>query len=196
MRAAARHRRELLDAGLTDNGGAIWTVTRLVDLISENHCYPDLRHVNNYKQSPHAECSVAAYQAMQQGEPVRIEHVAPRRQFAVAVCEEIEAGASDRAVLAYIKRTFRLVVLTPDEQTTLNRGNRSRLTPDRIAEAGIKLRRMAALIALVLVMAGPAAAQTPAEPHTRGLLEQQQQRRQERAAANAWSPQIEISRHR
>ena len=63
----------------------------------------------------------------------------PRRAYAKQIVEMLNNGKSDDAVVAYIRKTYRLVLLTPQEMHGLNQINRSRLTKDRISDAGIKL---------------------------------------------------------
>lgn len=132
-------RAKALEAGFTDNGGAIHSVERILDILGQRLCYPHLRHSNALKRAEEAEISQAAYEARQRGEPVRIEHVMPQRAFAQEVIRRIGEGASDEAITAYICGTYRLVLLTEAETTALSRLNRSRMTSDRIADAGIKL---------------------------------------------------------
>jgi len=134
-------RNKAVESGFTDNGGAIHSVERILDMLSVQVCYPHLSHINNLKKHPDAEISVAAYKARQSGEAVFIEHVLPQRAYARRVIDLINRGAENDAVLAFIKRNYRLVLLTKEEVSRLNKQNRSRITTDRIAEAGIELRR-------------------------------------------------------
>jgi hypothetical protein len=140
LRLAAAHRREML-ALISDNGGAIYTVTRILGILCERACFPELTHIQQHKRLERAEISVAAHAARKRGEPVHTEHVLPQRAFAKVVCELIESGASDQEVLDYIRTNFRLVTLTLEERRKVDRLNRTRITKDRIAEAGIKLMR-------------------------------------------------------
>ena len=127
--------------GFTDNGGAIHSVERIFDILCQRVKYPHLRHINNLKQDPTAERSVGAHQALLNGEAVLIEHVMPKREFAREVIEMVKRGATDGEILQYIRGRYRLVLLSKEETTALNRLNRSRITPDRIADAGIELFR-------------------------------------------------------
>jgi hypothetical protein len=68
-----------------------------------------------------------------------IEHVMPQRAYARQVMNLIDDGATDDEVLRHIKENYRLVLLTKDETSKINRLNRSQITKDRIGDAGIQL---------------------------------------------------------
>ncbi len=63
----------------------------------------------------------------------------PQRAFAKEVIRRVDSGATDAELLAFIQENYRLVLLTEQETTNLNRLNRSRMTPDRLADAGISI---------------------------------------------------------
>jgi len=66
-------------------------------------------------------------------EPVLIEHVNPLRARAREVADLIATvDATDIEVAKYIKRKYRLMLLTPEETSKLNRRNRSRMEPNRL----------------------------------------------------------------
>ena len=132
-------RNEAIKAGFTDNGGAIHSVERILDILSLRLVYPDLRHINNLKSDANAEISEEAHKARTRGEPVFIEHVLPQRAYARKVIELVAAGRSDDELINFITRNYRLVILSKDETSRINRINRSRIASDRIADAGIKL---------------------------------------------------------
>lgn len=132
-------RRAALDMGLTDNAMAIHSLERGIDLLGMAARYPHLAHVADYRKDSGAEMSKAAKTALAAGQRVEIEHVAPKRALARAVGDLIERGADDADVMAYLERTYRLVLLTANERQQVDRVNRSSLTPDRIAEAGIEM---------------------------------------------------------
>jgi hypothetical protein len=132
-------RNKAIATGFTDNGGAIHSVERILDILAQRVKYPGLRHINGLKTRADAECSSKAYLARQRGEKVLIEHVMPQRDFARAVIDVIGRGATDEEILSFIGERYRLVLLTQEETTALNRANRSRMTPDRLKEAGIEL---------------------------------------------------------
>jgi hypothetical protein len=52
--------------------------------------------------------------------------------LALEVEQQREGGASERAILDFLRRSYRLAYLTKDEKTDLNRCNRSNLDPDRL----------------------------------------------------------------
>ncbi|VBR78020.1 hypothetical protein [Burkholderia pseudomallei] len=139
LRLFIEARNKAIETGFTDNGGAIHSVERILDLLCQRVRYPHLRHINHLKTDPDAECSLGAHTARQRGEKVLIEHVMPQREFAREVIKIVDSGATDEEILSFIRRHYRLVLLTPDETTALNRLNRSRMTPERLADAGITI---------------------------------------------------------
>ncbi|ENY54286.1 hypothetical protein C210_32002, partial [Klebsiella pneumoniae subsp. pneumoniae KpMDU1] len=86
-----------------------------------------------------AECSIGAYEARQRGDAhlLRIEHVMPQRAFAKKIIDIVEEGATDEEIIAFIEQNYRLVLLNTEETSMLNLKNRSRISPDRLGEAGI-----------------------------------------------------------
>lgn len=139
LRLFIEARNKAIAAGFTDNGGAIHSVERILDLLCQRVKYPSLRHINNLKKDMDAECSVDAHQARQRGDSVLIEHVLPKRAFAKVVIQIVGSGATDEEILSYIKNNYRLVLLTHQETAALNRLNRSNISPDRLSDAGIFL---------------------------------------------------------
>jgi len=139
LRLFAEARNKALESGFTDNGGAIHSVERIVDMLSVSIKYPYLSHINNYKKHPESEASVNAQVARQKGEPVKIEHVMPQRAFARKIIELIDKGLSDDAIVEFISDNYRLVLLTDEETKIINKLNRSKITKDRIADAGIEI---------------------------------------------------------
>ena len=139
LRLFVNTRERALAVGLTDNGGAIHSIERILDILCQRVAYPHLRHINDLKHDPAAEISIAAADARGRGERLRIEHVMPQRAFALEVIGLINSGADDDAVVAHIKARYRLVVITEAEARALDRKNRSRIAVDRISDAGIAL---------------------------------------------------------
>lgn len=139
LRLFAKARNEALKAGFTDNGGAIHSVERILDILAQRLCYPHVSHANTLKGLMTTECSVEAHAARERGEPVFIEHVMPQRAYAQKVIELIDTGVTDDEILRFIRRTYRLVLLSAEETRTINLANRSLLSDDRIADHGIKL---------------------------------------------------------
>jgi len=141
LRLAVKHRQQML-RHISDNTGAIHSVARILEFMCIRICFPEMGHLGQYSRRAQAEISVAAYAAQKRGEPVHTEHVMPQRAFAKAICELIEDGVSDAMVIHHIRTNFRLVTLTPEERRKLDALNRTEITEDRIADAGIKLRRV------------------------------------------------------
>lgn len=143
LRKAASLRNDMLAEGFTDNGGAIHSAERILNLLGLALVYPTLSHQNNVRHLPDAEFSSAARDAHSRGERVFIEHVAPIRALTREVIARIVDGSSDDDLKAFVQRAYRLVLLTADETRALNKTNRSRITPDRLGDAGILVVRVA-----------------------------------------------------
>ena len=141
FRKAAAFRNEMLEAGFTDNGGAIHSAERILDILGQRLKYPGLSHINNLREYPDAKFSEAAWAAHERGEQVFIEHVSPTRDFTRHAIRLLDEGASDKEFTDYVVEHYRLVLLTKEETQRLNKINRSRMTPDRLGEAGIQVRR-------------------------------------------------------
>ena len=139
FRRAAALRNEMIAAGFTDNGGAIHSATRILDILGMRLNYPGLNHINDLSGYPNAEFSVSAKRAHSQGIKVKVEHVSPQRDFTRHAIAEIDNGTSDRQLLAYVREHYRLVLLTEEEMTHLNKINRTRMEKDRLKIAGITL---------------------------------------------------------
>jgi len=137
MRKAAAFRNEVLATGISDDAGAIYSIDCLAEWVGARLNYPGLSHNQYYRKYPAAEFSVEARAAYQRGKNVFIEHVAPRRAFARAVCALVAQGVDDQVLVQYIRENYRLVLLSQEETTRLNRQNRSRMTPSRLEDAGI-----------------------------------------------------------
>ena len=143
FRKAAIFRNEMLEAGFTDNGGAIHSAERILEILGQRLKYPGLTHINNLREYPDAEFSVTAWAAHERGEQVFIEHVSPTRDFTRHAIRLLDEGASDEEFTAYVVKHYRLVLLTKEERQRLDRINRSRMTPDRLGKAGIQVRQRA-----------------------------------------------------
>jgi hypothetical protein len=144
FRMAAALRKQMLDAGFTDNGGAIHSAERILGLLGLRLRYPSLGHINNLRKFSQAEFSKEAKAAYEAGEKVLIEHVSPHRALTRRAIEEIEHGATPAEFKAFVKEHFRLVLLTPAEALRLNKLNRSNMVPDRLEKAGIILAALSA----------------------------------------------------
>ena len=137
LRKAAKFRNELLKVGFTDNGGAIHSAERILDILSCRIKYSGLTHINNIRGHVDAEFSKAAKKSLSRGKPVFIEHVAPLRALTRKIISAIDAKKSDRQLINLIKKHYRLVLLTAEETKRLNRINRSELHEDRLGQAKI-----------------------------------------------------------
>jgi hypothetical protein len=133
LRIFVKARNAAVAVGFTDNGGAIHSVERILNILGMRIRYPHLTHSNSLKTDQRAEISVAAHEARLRGEAINIEHVLPQRAFALLVIGMVTNGATDEAILQFIKDNYRLVLLSKVETATLNRANRSRISPDRLA---------------------------------------------------------------
>lgn len=138
---AAMLRNEMLAAGFTDNGGAIHSAERIIDILGLRLRYPALSHRNGLKNLDDAECSVAALIARRKNKPVHIEHVQPLRAFTAKAIEVAKPGKKGDAarLIRFVKANYRLVLLTPQERTNLDRSNRSKIDPNRLAGIQIKM---------------------------------------------------------
>lgn len=139
FRLAAELRARMLAGGFTDNGGAIHSAERILNILGLRLCYPDLSHINNLRQLLQAPFSEDALLAHQSGERVLIEHVNPHRALTRAAIAKIESGSSDAEFLDFVSNHFQLALLTEAETTRLNKLNRSKIVSDRLASAGIRL---------------------------------------------------------
>lgn len=139
FRLAAELRARMVASGFTDNGGAIHSAERILNILGVSLCYPELSHINNLRQLENAPFSEAALIAHQSGQRVLIEHVNPHRALTRLAVERIEAGASDSDFLDFVRTHFQLALLTEAETVRLNRLNRSKIDPNRLANAGIRL---------------------------------------------------------
>jgi len=141
FRKAADLRNEMLEYEFTDNAGAIHSAERIVNIMGLKLNYSEIGHINNLRKYEKAEFSEAALKAYRNGSKVLIEHVAPLRDLTRKTIAEHDAGATDEELIKFIKDHFRLVLLTEEETLRLNKINRSKMTPDRLGEAGIEMAK-------------------------------------------------------
>jgi len=139
FRMAARHHGEMMEAKYNENMGAIHSAERILNILGQRLVYPALSHGNNLRRCDWADRSIGAQAAISNGSAVKIEHVSPIRDFTRQAISLIKNGASDDDLKAYVKEHYQLVLLTPDEALRLNKINRSKMTPNRLADADIKL---------------------------------------------------------
>lgn len=137
FKKAAALRNEMVEAGFTDNAGAIHSCERILDILGLRLNYPELSHINKLSQHQDAEFSEVALAAHKRGEKTFIEHVSPLRDMTRQAIRFLDKGASDKKFEGFIAKHYRLVLLTKEEMQHLNRINRSRMTPNRLREAGI-----------------------------------------------------------
>lgn len=138
FRKAAALRNDMLAVGFTDNGGAIHSAERILDILGQRLNYPGLRHGNALKHYENAEFSDAAWELYQSKRAVLVEHVSPTRHLTQMAIAKIQT-ASDAQFRTFIKRHYKTVLLSPDETIRLNRLNRSKVCTDRLSAAGIKV---------------------------------------------------------
>jgi hypothetical protein len=141
FRKAAAIRNEMRDAGFTDNGGAIHSAERILNILGLRLKYPGLAHINNLRNYHSAEFSTEALKLHQGGGKVLIEHVAPTRHLTRMAIDQIDRGVTDAQFTAFVKRHFRLVLLSPAETQRLNLQNRSTVSRNRLRQAGIRVAR-------------------------------------------------------
>ena len=141
FRLAAKLRNEMITAGFTDNGGAIHSAERILDILGLRLNYPGLSHINNLRNWPGAEFSPAAIAAHKNGEEVFIEHVSPRRDFTRQAIRDYIDGISDEQFLEFVRKNYHLVLLTKEERMRLDKINRSKMTPNRLSQADIQVIR-------------------------------------------------------
>lgn len=139
FRKAASLRNDMLEAGFTDNGGAIHSAERILNILGLSLKYPDISHISNVRHSKSAVFSMEALELHQSGGKVFIEHVSPLRHLTQTAIEKIGEQMSDTQFEAFIREHYILVLLSPDETKRLNKQNRSRMNPDRLENAGIQL---------------------------------------------------------
>ena len=137
FRLAAALRNQMLEVGFTDNGGAIHSAERILNILGLRLCYPGLNHINSLRSHPNALFSSEALAAYRAGEQVLIEHISPHRALTRLAIEQVDAGANDEDFSSFVQAHFKLALLTPAETNRLNKINRSRIAHDRLQAAGI-----------------------------------------------------------
>ena len=138
FRLAAELRAQMLAVGFTDNGGAIHSAERILNILGLRLCYPEVSHINNLRLLPNAPFSEAALIAHQSGQRVLIEHVNPHRALTRLAVEQV-GNMTNEEFLDFVRAHFQLALLTETETQRLNKLNRSKISADRLANAGIHL---------------------------------------------------------
>jgi hypothetical protein len=146
FRLAAELRERMVEAGFTDNGGAIHSAERILHLLGLRVCFPGLSHINNLRKHPNAPFSKAAQLAYQAGAKVLIEHVNPHRALTRLAIETIESGVDDAGFVEFVRENYQLALLTEEETTRLNKKNRTKMEQNRLASVGITLAQLGAKI--------------------------------------------------
>ena len=77
-----------------------------------------------------------AYRA---GKRVLIEHINPHRALTRLAIDKLQSGVTDSDFSGFVKANYQLALLTEAETVRLNKLNRTRIEPDRLGQAGIKL---------------------------------------------------------
>src|SRR5262245_14349569 len=139
FRLAAEFRQKCKEAGFADNAGAIHSAERVLAMLGPRLVHPGMGHLNNYRKFDGAIFSEQARAAYDKGERVVIEHVAPHRALTALAIDKIQAGASDEEFAEFVRSMFKIVLLTPEEAVRLNKINRTKIDPERLAKAGITL---------------------------------------------------------
>jgi hypothetical protein len=139
FRLAAKLRDRMLRAGFTDNGGAIHSAERILNMLGCCLNYPRVSHISKLRHYDKTVFSEKASAAHRRGKPVLIEHVSPVRDLTRRAIDKINNGASDAELERFVRKYYRLVLLTPKEATRLNRLNRTKMRQRRLEEAGITL---------------------------------------------------------
>jgi len=136
---AARFRNSISRNGELDNAGAIHSATRVIDLLGQLLNYGGIGHVRRIKKLAETECSLAVCASKRTDS--EIEHVQPMRALTVAAIKAAKLGQPgvERRVIMFIRKHYRLVLLTKAERRALDRQNRIGLDPKRLEKAGIKM---------------------------------------------------------
>ncbi len=141
FRLAATLCKRMRAAGFTENGGAIHSAERILNILGLCLVYPDLSHINNLRKYEKAEFSIKAREAYARGDKVLIERVSPVRDLTRRAIDKIDE-LDDYGLAKFVKRHFRLVLLTPQETAILNGENRSKMSHQRLA--GIRFAKLKA----------------------------------------------------
>ncbi len=128
----------MLDAGFTDNGGAIHSAERILDILGQRLNYPGLNHIRDICEYDGAEFSWEALRAHRRGDKPRIEHVSPTREFTRRAIHALDNG--EDSLVEFVRQHYRVVLLTPEEMKHLNRVNRTKMSSDRLGQAGIRVK--------------------------------------------------------
>jgi hypothetical protein len=134
---AAKFRNKISADGRHDNVGAIYSASRILDILGLIIRYDDTSHHRNIKRLKDAECSAAVCASKRKD--AQIEHVQPLRALTVAAIEAAKIGKpnAEKRVEKFVKENYRLVLLTKEERKALDRRNRTKIDPNRLR--GVKM---------------------------------------------------------
>ena len=123
-------------------GSAIHGAERILNILGQRVKYPGLSHINNYKDYEKVEFSVAALKAYKRGKKTLIEHGSPLRDFTRQAVEIINGMPKNRAAMkaklkAFVRKNYRLVLLTPSETEKFNKIYRTQMRQARLEQAEI-----------------------------------------------------------
>ena len=136
---AAKFRNSVSPKGKLDNVGAIHSASRVLDILGLLVRYPNLAHHRNIKRLKETECSVGVCASRRRD--AQIEHVQPLRALTIAAIKAAKLtkpGAAKR-VEAFLRKNYRLVLLTKEERSRLDKHNRTKIDPKRLEKAKIRL---------------------------------------------------------
>jgi len=78
--------------------------------------YPGLAHLRMIRTFRGSEYSEAAWKVHQASGDVLVEHVAPLRNLTREAIALITQGSADEELMAFVKKHYRLVLLTPKKR--------------------------------------------------------------------------------
>lgn len=120
------------DMGLNDNVGTIHSAERIAELLSLKVAYPGLTHINKLRDYDGAVFSKKAKAVHKKKGKVEIEHVFPKRAYTIALLKKLSQIEDKIKIEKWIKKNFKLVLLTPLERANLDKVNRTKMRPDRL----------------------------------------------------------------
>jgi len=141
LRSFEEWRRRVNSEGINDNAGAIHSAERLAELLSLKIAYPGLSHINELRNYDGAKFSKKAWAAFKKGEKVEIEHVSPKRAYTIALLSALSKTNDKNKIKKWIRKNFKLILLTTSERVNLDRVNRIRMCPDRLSGIVMRQRR-------------------------------------------------------
>ena len=126
LRSFDKWRLRVVSKGLSDNVGAIHSGERIAEMLSLKIAYPGLTHINNLRHKEFAWFSKKAEAAHKKEGAVEIEHVYPKRAYTIALLRKLSKTEDTVKIEQWIKKNFKLVLLTPSERANLDKVNRTK----------------------------------------------------------------------